>query len=389
MKKELASLEILRIVTELKERITNAKFNKIYIDFERLHNTRREVFFEFHVPNKGRQMLHIILPNFIFMTDTKPEMPTTPGGFCTYLRKYLTSARILEIEQCGVERIIKISIDARTRETEPKPVVYHMYIELFSKGNIILTNAEDIILSPLEIQKWSERTVRPKEKYMYPRTEFNIHKMKEPDFIKALELSAKESVVKTLAIDCALGGLYAEEICSRAGVDKDTKKVTKQDAKKIYAAFTILRKEIKTGPAYIIRKDEMVINILPCKIEKYKEEINQENPSFVDALNIFLAPQVQKKAVKQKKSEQKNQLSKLKTMIKSQEKQIVQCEETHIKNQKIGEAIYENFQRVEEILKQLTEARKTKSWKEIKKAAKDHKIIKQINEKNKEIVIEI
>jgi len=380
--KQLASIELIRVVKELKKLLLNGKINKIYVDFDRINQTKKELFFEIFVSGKGKQMLRIILPNAILITSIKPEMPSTPDGYCSYLRKYLHNARIRDIEQIGSERIIKLTLDALDR-VKKSPIIYFIYIELFSKGNFIFTDEKNMILSPLEVQDWSERKIRPKEKYTYPNIEYNPFKLGEKDFAKAVEGSEKDTIVTKLALDFGLGGFYAEELCARADISKDLKKLTKKQCNELHEEFQLLIKDIENNPAQIIKKENKITNVIPCHSKKHKN--SEEMQSFLEALDKMFVPNIKIKEGVTKKHDKAVQ--KVVTMIKSQEKQIKQCEETTIKNQKIGGAIYENYQTIEQILKQLNEARKTKSWKEIKKYKS--KIIKQINENNKEIIIEL
>ena len=164
--KQLASIELIRVVKELKERIINGKINQIYVDFDRTDGTKKELLFELYVSNRGKEILRIILPNAIFLATAKPTMPQKPDGYCLYLRKYLKNTRIKDIEQVGAERIVKFTVETRDlTKKEYTPVTYFIYIELFSKGNFIVANEQNIILSPLEVQEWSERSIKPKEHY--------------------------------------------------------------------------------------------------------------------------------------------------------------------------------------------------------------------------------
>ena len=43
MKKELASIELLRVVKELNETLINGKINKIYVDLDRVNDTKKEL----------------------------------------------------------------------------------------------------------------------------------------------------------------------------------------------------------------------------------------------------------------------------------------------------------------------------------------------------------
>ncbi len=382
--KQFASLEVARAVKELNEGIVGSKINKIYVDYT---DKKKDLFFELHVSNKGKQMMHVILPNMVVLTQTKPEMPTTPGGYCMYLRKYLTNSQIKAVEQVGAERIIKITIDGRDRtKTEPTPVTYYFYFELFSKGNAILTNEQNIILSPLEVQRWSERTVKPRELYVHPQLEYNIYKMHEEDFAKAVELSKKDTMVTMLALDCGLGGMYGEEICARANISPCTSKATKEQAKMIYRAWKTLLIEVLNCQAYVIA-GEVVLDIVPCQLQIYTKNKKIEYASFFEAINSISTPQIIKKEAASTKQEKS--VNKIKTMIKSQQKQIELCEEVTKKNQRIGEVIYEHFQQIQQILVEINTLHNTHSWSDIKSKYKNNKIVKQINEKNSEVIIDI
>ena len=72
-----------------------------------------------------------------------------------------------------------------------------------------------------------------------------------------------------------------------------------------------------------------------------------------------------------------------------QEAKIIELQKSADENQRKGEAIYEKYQLAFSILEEIKKARKTHSWKEIKEKLKGHKIIKEVNEKTGEIVLDI
>jgi len=380
MKQQLAGIELLRVVKELKE-IIGGKINQIYVNRE-----KKEMLFEVYVSNKGRQLLRIIFPSFIFLASVKPESQTKPDGYCMYLRKYLKNARVKEIEQVGAERILCITIEAHDiTKKEYVPVIYKMYIELFSKGNFILANEQNMILSPLEIQEWSSRSIKAKEQYVYPHQEYNMFQMSETDFEKALEKSDKDTLVTTLAVNFGLGGIYAEEVCERAGVQKNIKPAA--EGKKVYAGFQKLLDDVQNGTAVIVMNNNVQEDVFPCALKKYPS--TRSCPSFLEALDQYFSPLVMQKERTEQTSKKEKIKTKLLTMIASQEKQITVCQEEYEHNQQIGEIIYKNYQILDEIFKQLEQARLTKSWDDIKKSIKNSKYIKGIDEKNKEITVDI
>ncbi len=387
MKQQLAGIEMIRLVKEVKDRILNGKINQVYVEFDRVNGTKKELLFELYVPNKGKELVRILLPTGLYLSSVKPEMPTKPDGYCLYLRKWLKNARIRNIEQVSAERILKLTVETKDpTKTEFTPITYFIYIELFSKGNFIMTNDQNIILSPLEVQEWSGRVIKPKEVYIYPKQEYNAFKFGEADFGKALEQSEKETLAARFALDFGLGGTYAEELCARAEISPQVKSVTKAEQKKLFVAWQDLLNDVANGTAIVIKENNTITDVFPCPIKKYKGEACS---SFLEGLDKCWTQGVQKKALQGEVKKSKGMLDKFNTMIQSQEKQIATFKEDCEKNQKIGEKIYEQYALLENMFNQLKEARKTKSWDEIKKALKGHKIITSINEKNQEIMVNI
>ena len=133
MKKDLASIELNFLVQELQS-LVDARIDQIF------QPQTKEILLIFHKSGTGKLMLRI-LPNFMFITKTKGENPQSPPRFCTILRKHLGSARIKSIQQLDSERIVQITFT--TKESE-----FHLFIELFSKGNTILTDKDLKIISP-------------------------------------------------------------------------------------------------------------------------------------------------------------------------------------------------------------------------------------------------
>ena len=389
MKTQFSSIELIRVVKELKERILNGKINQVYVNFDREKATKKEILIELYVPNKGKQLLYLLFPSLLYLPTQKPKMPEKPDGYCLYLRKWLKNARIKDIAQLGTERILKMTIEGRDpTKTEFTPFVYHAYIELFSKGNFILCNKEDIILSPLELQEWSDRVVKPQVPYTHPKQEYNVFKISEKDFEKALDLSMKENIVKTLALSLGIGGIYAEELCLRASLSKDATKITSVEKKKLFEYWKILLEEVENSQAYVIKEEGVLIDVFPCLMQNYKEK-SESCQSYFDGLEQSVGVFTVEKTTKPLLSKHDKDIEKLQTMVRMQKLQLENFEKEYKENQKKGEYVYENYQKIDEIFNQLQNAKKIKSWDEIKATIKNSKIIKKIDEKDKEIVLEL
>ncbi len=360
MKKELSSLDIRYLVKEFSV-LNNAKINKVY-------HYKNEVLFDLHVPSKGKFLLKIILPNLIFITENKKEY-SNPSGFAMFLRKNLVNARIRKIDQIDSERIINMEL-----EKEKK---LHLIIELFSKGNIILCRSDYKILGSLSIQKWSTREIKKGNKYIHPERP-NLFKIKEKEFKDSIRNSNKDSIVKTLAVDLGMGGLYAEELCLLAKIDKNKNKLDDKEIKKIYNKLKKLLNK-KTEPG-IYENSEIV----PFNLQQLKELKFKKYNAFNNAIDEKYG---KKDSINTTRHDLR--IDKFLRILEEQKKEINKLEKIIDENTRKGELIYENYQKIDSIIKELKKIRKKHSWKEIKEKLKNHKIIKNINERENKITIEI
>ncbi len=333
--KQLTSLELHHLVKEF-QFLINGKIDKIY------QPDKKTFLLQFYVPSKGKQILKIVLPSFIFLTEHK-QPAEEARQYSMFLRKYLSNARLRSIKQLESERILEFEFQ--------KDEKYYLIIELFSKGNIILCDKDHVIINPLEIQKWKDRTIKKGEKYLYPKRDYNFLKITQPQLKEFIEKTDKDKIVTALASDLGLGGIPAEETCSIADIDKNTAP-KEADQKKILNALR--------------------------KLSDKKHETNSKS----------IEEYLQKLPEKPKTNHEKK-INKINNIIEQQEKSIKNIEIKIKENKKKAESIYNNYKLINEILTEITKAREKYSWKEIKHKLKGHKIIKQIDEKEKKIIIEI
>jgi len=367
MKEEIAAFELNFLVDEFQQLI-GARIDNIY------HILPKEIILQLHITNIGKKILRI-MPHLVYLASQKPEIPEKPSNFCAYLRKYIGGAKIREIRQRSFERIIEIVLEIKEKK-------YILIAELFDKCNVILCDENYMILRPLEVQLWKEREIRPKTEYRGPRTKFDFSGINE-GILK--EVLGKKELVKSLASDLGLGGVYAEEICAASGIDKNKKELTSNEIKKI--ADAVKKLKFKNKSARIIYKNNAVADVVPVELLKYKDFEQKEVENYNLAFDEVLTDRnVEKKEVKTK---QDKQTEKIETIINSQEKRLVELEKETEENKKKAEAIYEQYSLVSEIMAEIKKAREKYSWDEIKNRLKGHRVVKEINEKTGDIVIEI
>ena len=103
MKKNLSSIELHFLLPELKQ-LVDQRIDKIY------HPTKQELVIQFHVTGKGKRILRLIAGKFIYFTQSK-EPADNPSGFCMFLRKHLSNARLKSVHQLESERIVQFTFE--------------------------------------------------------------------------------------------------------------------------------------------------------------------------------------------------------------------------------------------------------------------------------------
>lgn len=134
-------ITIANIVTELNQTITGGKINKI------AQPENDELIIT--IKNQRKQYRLFLsasasLP-LIYLTETNKPSPLTAPNFCMLLRKHIGSGKIIAIEQPGMERIIRFTIE-HLNELGDLCTKY-LIVEIMGKhSNIIFCNEEDQII---------------------------------------------------------------------------------------------------------------------------------------------------------------------------------------------------------------------------------------------------
>src|SRR3989344_488401 len=190
-KNSLASIELAAIINEL-QFLKKGKISQIY-------HQNEELLLQLHAPGHGKQLLKIVPGKLLCLTKDK-DPPVKPSGFCMQLRKYLDQAFVKDLYQQEAERIVVFELE--------KPETYYLIIELFSKGNVILTDAQRMTIGVLEQQLWKDRSVKAKHPYTFPNPGINWKIISQQDFEAILKKSDRKNLATTLATEINLGGVY-------------------------------------------------------------------------------------------------------------------------------------------------------------------------------------
>ena len=146
--------------------LTGSRIDKIY------QPTRDELVLSFRTKGGACRVLFSVSADAarVHLTETSPENPPQPPMFCMLLRKHLSGGKLEDIEQDGLERILRFRIRANNEMGDS--VVLTLVCEIMGRfSNVILVNEHGRIIDSLrrvdeEISR--VRLVLPGMEYLAP-----------------------------------------------------------------------------------------------------------------------------------------------------------------------------------------------------------------------------
>ncbi|MDO5853784.1 MAG: ribosome rescue protein RqcH [Thermoplasmata archaeon] len=352
MKKEMSSFDVRSIVTELAP-LEGAHMDKIH------HWGAGNVLFRLNVQGQGKKELLFQDRKWLYCPSGKPETPTMPTAFASFLRKYIDNARIGKARQVGFDRIVEIPLTKSDGD-------YSLIIEMFGGGNVLLVK-DGTILNCLIQKTFRDRKTRPGEPYVMPKSRFDPTLSTEADFLASFRASDADAV-RTLATSVNLGGQYAEEVCKRAGVEKSTPAAQVDDATvaRMYEAMESIVQRVLADPeptAYL--KDGKIEDFAPVLLESrsdleakgfatmsevVEEYLRETGEAIEDA---YVDPAVEK----------------LMKRISKQEETLLDYRLQEEEYRKKAEALYADYQKASELISVLDEQSKKITWEKLKEGA--------------------
>ncbi|MCK5547371.1 MAG: NFACT family protein, partial [Thermoplasmata archaeon] len=322
MKKDLGSFDLLVLAMEYQD-LLGAYVDNLY------QPGKGEFMVRLNSKEKGKRFLRVKVGKWIWLEEECSER--NQSGFSNSVKKHISNGRIKAVEQLGFERIIKFTIQKKDE--------YELVVEFIPPGNVILVK-DGVIVRAYSERKWKDRIVKTGEPYKPPIPRLDVPALKKKEFLSALKGSEKD-LVRALARDLNLGGVYAEEVCLRAGLDKKKKAdgLGEKELEKAYKGFQALIGdfESKISPVVILEKGKP-LDVVPIRLMKYEARDTKEFGSFNEALTAFLSEVGEEEAVP--KDPEKERVSRV---VRSQKEAVEKWESVIEKSQGIAEQIYLNF----------------------------------------------
>ncbi|WP_254863397.1 ribosome rescue protein RqcH [Halovivax gelatinilyticus] len=376
-KRELSSVDLAALVAELGT-YEGAKVDKAYLYGDDLVRLKLRDFdrgrVELFVEVGETKRVHTVSP------DRVPDAPERPPEFAKMLRNRLSGADLADVSQFEFDRILEFVFDREDGTTR-------LIVELFGEGNVAVTDEQYEVVDSLETIRLKSRTVAPGSLYEFPESRVNPLEVPRDAFDRVMDDSDTD-VVRTLATQLNFGGLYAEEVCTRAGVEKTTDIADADEATydRLYGAIERLSIDVRTGafePRLYVERDESaesadadepierVVDVTPFPLEEHRAAGFEPEAfdSFTDALDeyFFRLERADEEPVPgSQRPDFEEEIAKQQRIIDQQEGAIEQFDREAEAERERAEALYANYGLVDEILQTVRSARADGTpWEEI------------------------
>uniref|UniRef100_A0A4W3J8I7 Ribosome quality control complex subunit NEMF n=1 Tax=Callorhinchus milii TaxID=7868 RepID=A0A4W3J8I7_CALMI len=307
----------------------------------------------------------ILIESGIRIHTTEFEWPKNmmPSGFAMKCRKHLKSRRLISVKQLGVDRIVDFQFGS-------DDAAYHLIVELYDRGNVVLTDHEYTILNLLRFHTNEADDVKFAVRERYP-----VDKAKGPEPLLSLERYCEilsnapngEQLKRVLNPHLPYGATLIEHCLTDVGFSGSVKVDEDFDLSKAFQTWNI---EIQSWcyfcvQGYIIQKREQKLNLDPGsppeELLTYEEfhpflfaqnakSLHVEFDSFNKAVDEFYSKQESQKIDIKALHQEKQALKKLDNVRKDHEKRLESLQANQEIDKVKGELIEINLTMVDKAI---------------------------------------
>lgn len=352
MKKEMSSFDVRSIVTELAS-LEGAHMDKIH------HWGAGNVLFRLNVQGQGKTELLFEDRKWLYCPSKKPETPTMPTTFASYLRKYIDNARVGKVEQVGFDRIV-------TMELSKSDGDYLLIFEMFGGGNVLLVK-DGMIQNCLVQKTLKDRKTRPGEPYVMPKSRFDPTRSTEADFLSSFRASDADAV-RTLATSVNLGGQYSEEVCTRVGLEKSTPSKDVDDAtvSRMYSA-------VEDIVGHVLQVPEPTAYLRDGKIEDFAPVMLQSRSDLeskhYDTMSALIEAYLEETGEALEEAYVDPAVERLEKRISKQEETLLDYKLQEEEYRRKAEALYADYQKAAGLIQVLDEQSRKITWEKLREGA--------------------
>jgi predicted ribosome quality control (RQC) complex YloA/Tae2 family protein len=370
-KRELTSVDLAALAGELRA-YEGARLDKAYLYPEGLVRLKLRDF------DRGRIELLVDLGETkhvrVADPDNVPPAPERPPNFAMMLRNRIEGAELAGVEQFEFDRILEFRFERDDQHTS-------VVAELFGDGNLAVLDGAGEVVDCLETVRLKSRTVAPGAVYEFPDARFDPLAADRETFARRLGQSDTD-VVRTLATQFNFGGTWAEEVCTRAGVEKtlDVAAVDDTTVQALHGTVADLGGRLQSGDVdarvYRVAGDDTAsdgdgsgrrVDVTPVPMQEHAGLVADRFDSFVGALDeYFTNLGAESEPTSRDRPEFEAEIEKRERIIEQQRGAIESFEEQAGRERARAESLYAHYDLVDEVLTTVQTAREAgTSWDDI------------------------
>uniref|UniRef100_A0A8C3AS43 Ribosome quality control complex subunit NEMF n=1 Tax=Cyclopterus lumpus TaxID=8103 RepID=A0A8C3AS43_CYCLU len=238
MKTRFTTVDIRAVIAEISANYLGMRVNNVYDIDTKTYLIRLQ-------KPDCKAILLIESGTRIHSTDFEWPKNMMPSGFAMKCRKHLKSRRLTQVKQLGIDRIVDIQFGS-------DEAAYHLIIELYDRGNVILTDYEYTILNLLRFRTADAEDVKIAVRERYP-----VENARPPEPL----FTYGATLIEHSLIEAGLPGSVKVDAFFLAAFS-----VAPKILEALQIAETYMEKtEHFSGKGYIIQKSEKKPSLTPDK----------------------------------------------------------------------------------------------------------------------------
>ncbi|XP_019743832.1 ribosome quality control complex subunit NEMF isoform X2 [Hippocampus comes] len=369
MKTRFTTADIRAAIAEINANYMGMRVNNVYDIDNKTYLIRLQ---------KPDSKAVLLLESGIRIHSTDFEWPKNmmPSGFAMKCRKHLKTRRLTQVKQLGMDRIVDLQFGS-------EEAAYHLIVELYDRGNIILADHEYTILNLLRFRNAEAEDVKIAVRERYP-----VESARPPEPLITLQRLTEiisqaqngEQVKRVLNPHLTYGATLLEHCFIEAGLSGSVKVDSQVDASQVapkilealqMAEMYMEKTENFSGKGFIIQKSEKKASLTPGKASEELLTYDEFHPflfaqhlktpylefeSFNKAVDEFFSKMESQKIDMKALQQEKQALKKLENVRRDHEQRLEALHQVQEVDRVKGELVEMNLAVVERALQVIRSA---------------------------------
>eukprot|EP00049_Salpingoeca_infusionum_P001269 m.46847 g.46847 ORF g.46847 m.46847 type:complete len:1126 (-) comp10946_c0_seq4:1621-4998(-) len=389
MKNRFSTLDLQAVLAELRPRLLGMRLANFYDINSKTYLLKFA---------KSPQKAMVLIESGIRIHSTEYEWPKShfPSGFAMKCRKHLRTRRLTEMQQLGVDRILDLSFGSGEAQ-------YHLIVEFYDRGNIILADCDYQILSLLRVRT-DDSDVRFAVGERYP-----LENVKQPSPLTMETLTEafskakpNEPLRKRLNPIMECGGAVIEHCLREVGFPPNAKTGKdvnlETDIDRVFTAMQMAevllltklqegavkgiilvnrtKRPQKPGEAASAEPEEITSfdDVVPFPMLQYADKETQEYESFDRAMDVYFSEVENQKITLRALQQEQSALKRIEQAKESHRKHVEAYQQSQLENAAKAYLVEMNLELVDSAIRIISSMVANKlDWREIDDLVKEAK----------------